>query len=73
MEGDQCTVSDLTDTFRPIHIPVNATFLGEFYLGTSADPKEGVLVEEWVGNVTDPRGMSVPGRTTKYYHFIFTL
>ena len=51
-----CTKEPLTDKFRPIHIPANATFLDEFYIGSSAMSDGGVLVEQWVGNTTEPAG-----------------
>ena len=51
-----CLVYDLKDSFRPIHIPENATFEGEFYLGTSSIAGDGILVQSWVGNTTNPRG-----------------
>jgi hypothetical protein len=52
----ECTVSDLKDTFRPIHIPANATFEAEFFLGTSGIAGAGVLVEAWTGKTTNPNG-----------------
>ena len=51
-----CIVYDLKDSFRPIHIPENATFEGEFYLGTSSIAGDGILVESWVGNTSNPMG-----------------
>ena len=61
----ECTVSDLKDTFRPIHIPANATFEAEFFLGTSGIAGAGVLVEAWTGKTTNPNGVQV--------NFIFLL
>ena len=46
----------LDRSFNPIHIPVNATFEREYYIGSSVDD-DGVLVESWYGNGTDPGGM----------------
>lgn len=52
IEEELCTKSELTDPFQPIGIPNNATFFGEFIIGTSAG--DGVTVEQWGGNVTYP-------------------
>ena len=51
-EPGVCHKTELNEPFRPIRIPVNATFNGEFYLGTSSIPGAGVLVESWSGNTT---------------------
>lgn len=51
-----CDKFAITDDFRPIAIPQNATFLGEFFLGTSSVQGAGVLVESWAGNTTNPAG-----------------
>ena len=52
----ECKATKTTDSFRPIHIPENATFVEEFYLGASGVPDAGVLVQQWVGNTTNPTG-----------------
>ena len=52
-----CDKFAVEDTFRPIAIPQNATFNGQFFLGTSSIQGAGVLVESWSGNTTNPAGM----------------
>ena len=52
----ECTEYVLTDKFRPIHIPENGTFDGEFYLGSSSSQGSGVLAESWSGKTTNPNG-----------------
>ena len=61
-----CNKEELSDEFRPIHIPLNATFIGEFYLGTSSIAGNGVAVESWVGNTTNPNGMLTVVCDTKW-------
>ena len=58
-DSGECRKEDLRESFTPIGIPSNATFLTEFYLGSSGDESEGVLVELWVGNTTNPMGIYI--------------
>ena len=49
----ECRKTELDGPFRTVHIPVNATLNGQFYLGTSSISGGGILVESWSGNVTE--------------------
>lgn len=69
MDTLECTVTDLSDSFKPIQIPPDASYLGEFYLGSSGIFDGSVLIQQWVGNITNPPGMPVSGRTTAYISF----
>jgi len=42
-----CTVEHSDMRFRPFHIPRNASFVGEAYVGTNAFPDAGVLTTHW--------------------------
>jgi hypothetical protein len=53
----KCTVTDLTDDFKPIQIPNNATFVDKFVLGSNGEADSGVTVVQWMGNTTNPSGM----------------
>ncbi|XP_035700056.1 mammalian ependymin-related protein 1-like [Branchiostoma floridae] len=59
----QCETRELNYPFRPIEIPMNATHMGDFTIGTKGAPHEGVEVSlwgdrnreegfEWVGSFT---------------------
>ena len=39
----------MTEPFRPVEVPPEARFLGSFYVGTSAAPGAGILVDAWGG------------------------
>ena len=56
LDTEECVVNDLTDKFQPVQIPLNATFISEFYLGSSSANDTGVLVEAWTGTTTNPNG-----------------
>ena len=58
----KCTVTDITDDFRPIQIPNNATFVDKLVLGSNAEADTGVTVVQWRGNTTNPSGMYANSR-----------
>ena len=51
----QCEKFTLTEPFRPIEVPENATSRGAAYVGSSSVSGAGVLVDIFVGDT--PRGM----------------
>jgi len=63
----QCTRFNLTESFRPIEVPPEATFFGSFYVGSSAAEGAGVLVNAW-GGQTERGKQQVPD----YYVTTFT-
>ena len=63
----QCTRFNLTESFRPIEVPPEATFFGSFYVGSSAAEGAGVLVNAW-GGQTERGKQQVPD----YYVATFT-
>lgn len=52
----QCTKQALTRPWRDIGIPVNATSLGESYIGSSAVPNANLLTTIWGDKFTDEKG-----------------
>lgn len=56
LDTGECEVFELTSKFRRVQIPSNATFIAEFYLGSSSVEGAGVLVEMWTGTTSFPNG-----------------
>lgn len=44
-----CESFNLSEPFRPVEVPPEAKFLGSFYVGSSAAPGAGILVDTWGG------------------------
>ncbi|XP_064622758.1 mammalian ependymin-related protein 1-like [Lineus longissimus] len=53
----KCEKKPISRPFPTLQIPTNATFYGEFYIGTSSVLGEGVLVEAWGGEHEGARVM----------------
>uniref|UniRef100_A0A3Q4GD59 Ependymin-like 1 n=1 Tax=Neolamprologus brichardi TaxID=32507 RepID=A0A3Q4GD59_NEOBR len=45
-----CTKQHLSPDFHPLAVPRNATLMGQFVLGASSGPGQGVLVNSWYGD-----------------------
>ena len=52
-----CKKEALTDTFRPLEIPKNATYVGVYTIGSNAGGGTGVDVVTWAGNFTTSEGV----------------
>ncbi|KAJ0056057.1 hypothetical protein NL108_018332, partial [Boleophthalmus pectinirostris] len=48
-----CTKQSLQVDFMPMGVPPNATLVGQFVVGTSSGPGEGLLVDTWQGIAPD--------------------
>lgn len=49
-----CTKKPLKASFQPLKIPDQAKSIGQFVLGSSSGPGEGLLVNSWTGDI--PQG-----------------
>ncbi|XP_017277541.1 ependymin isoform X2 [Kryptolebias marmoratus] len=54
-----CLKKPLKADFQPMAIPKDATLLGQFVLGSSSGPGEGLLVNSWAGDLPDKSGKYV--------------
>nr|XP_020471934.1 ependymin-2-like isoform X1 [Monopterus albus] len=55
-----CHKKPLNDSFHPMEVPQNASLLGQVVLGSKSGPREGLLVNTWVGE------LQVKNGTAKY-------
>lgn len=46
-----CIKRPLSVDFQPLEVPKNASLMGQFVLGASSGPGQGVLVNAWAGEV----------------------
>lgn len=51
-----CTKAPLKRTWFPLGIPKDAHFLTEVVVGTSSAPGEGLLVNNWIGQLPELKG-----------------
>uniref|UniRef100_UPI0037E84979 ependymin-like n=1 Tax=Semicossyphus pulcher TaxID=241346 RepID=UPI0037E84979 len=51
-----CKKSPLKADFMPLAIPKDASLLGQFVLGSSSGPGEGLLVNTWAADMPDKAG-----------------
>lgn len=49
-----CQKKPLKAGFQPLKIPDEAQFIGQFVLGSSSGPGEGLLINSWAGDI--PKG-----------------
>lgn len=52
-----CKKKPLKADFQPLAIPKDATLVGQFVLGSSSGPGEGLLVNSWTGDLPDKTGV----------------
>lgn len=52
-----CKKKPLKADFQPWAIPKDATLVGQFVLGSSSGPGEGLLVNSWTGDLPDKTGV----------------
>lgn len=64
-----CKKMPLKADFQPMAIPKDATLVGQFVLGSSSGPGEGLLVNSWAGDLPDKSGM----RAFRVWLFIHSL
>lgn len=66
-----CQKKPLKAAFEPLKIPDGAKFIGQFVIGSSSGPGEGLLVNSWAGDI--PKGgkalIKVCGNL--YYYFTY--
>ncbi|XP_013875976.1 ependymin [Austrofundulus limnaeus] len=58
-----CKKLPLKADFQPMAIPKDASFVGQFVLGSSSGPGEGLLVNSWAGDLPDKSGQYVSSVT----------
>ncbi|XP_017277540.2 ependymin-like [Kryptolebias marmoratus] len=51
-----CVKKPLTEDFHPLAVPKDASLVGQFVLGSSSVPGEGILVNTWAGELQMRRG-----------------
>lgn len=51
-----CTKKPLKVTFHPLEIPQNATLQAQVILGSSSGPGQGLLVNNWMGDIPEQKG-----------------
>ncbi|XP_075943146.1 ependymin-2-like [Anarhichas minor] len=51
-----CKKKPLKTDFHPMAIPKDASLLGQYVLGSSSGPGEGLLVNTWTGDLPDKTG-----------------
>merc|ERR1712183_836411 len=52
-ENHTCTKSKLSQDFQPMEVPQDASLVGQFILGSSSGPGEGLLVNTWTGKLPE--------------------
>ncbi|XP_037538397.1 ependymin-1 [Nematolebias whitei] len=58
-----CKKKPLKADFQPLVIPKDATLVGQFVLGSSSGPGEGLLINTWTGDLPDKTGKYVSSVT----------
>ncbi|KAJ8384923.1 hypothetical protein AAFF_G00197310 [Aldrovandia affinis] len=48
-----CKKRALETSFQPMQVPSNATFMGQVIVGSSSMPLQGLLVNNWVGELPE--------------------
>lgn len=54
-----CEKKHLSEGFHPLAVPKDATLVGQFVLGSSSVPGEGVLVNTWAGKLQMRKGTGI--------------
>uniref|UniRef100_A0A3B4AJH0 Ependymin-like 1 n=1 Tax=Periophthalmus magnuspinnatus TaxID=409849 RepID=A0A3B4AJH0_9GOBI len=52
-KASKCTKQPLQADFMPLGVPPNASLLGQYVIGSSSGPGEGLLVDTWQGKAPD--------------------
>lgn len=52
-QAKKCTKKPLKADFQPLGVPHNATFVGQFIIGSSSAPGQGLLVNTWGGKTQE--------------------
>lgn len=53
-KAQSCKKKPLKADFQPLKIPDDAQYIGQFVIGSSSGPGEGLLVNSWAGDT--PQG-----------------
>ncbi|CAJ1086635.1 hypothetical protein NQZ68_017945 [Xyrichtys novacula] len=58
-DNQTCTGYPLYGDYQPIVIPGDAYLLAQSFIGSSSEPREGVLVNTWSGNLPNQEGLYI--------------
>lgn len=68
-QAKTCKKKPLKADFQPLKIPDQAQFIGQFVLGSSSGPGEGLLVNSWTGDIS--QGGKIFGKNSAWKSLSF--